>query len=69
MSVATSALSWGEKAFQTLGILCALIALWMWVQALLAWGTPGAFASALMWTVITVVATLPTAAIRRIRGA
>jgi len=38
-----------------LGVLFALITLWMWVQALLWWGDAGAFAEALTWTFLTLV--------------
>ena len=38
-----------------LGVLFALITLWMWLQAILWWGDTYAFADALTFTVVTVV--------------
>jgi len=42
-------------ALVALGVLFALITLWMWVQALLWWGDAGSFAEALTWTFLTLV--------------
>ena len=38
-----------------LGVMFALITLWMWLQAILWWGDTHAFAEVLTWTFFTLV--------------
>jgi len=68
MSVVSSSLRWGEKAFTVLALLFTLVALWAWLQAVLAWGSPGAFADALLWTLLTLVAWGPSVTIEWVRN-
>lgn len=45
--------------FTVLALLLALYALSKWASAILVWGDSWAFAQALTWTVVTIVAFLP----------
>lgn len=47
--------------FTAVAILAALVALWLWVQAIMWWGSPGAMAQALTWTVVALVLLSSTA--------
>ena len=51
-----------------LGVLFALITLWMWLQALLWWGDAGAFAEALTWTFLTLVVFAANAGVEYVRN-
>ena len=44
-----------DYTLTTLGVLFALIALYMWGQAILVWGDAYAYAEALTFTVVTLV--------------
>jgi len=49
--------------FTIIGLLVALYTLSKWASFLLVWGDSWAFAQALTWTVVTVVAFVPVMAI------
>lgn len=46
----------GDRVMTGAAVLAALVALWGWLQAILAWGNPAVFSDALMWTFITLIA-------------
>lgn len=46
----------GDRLMTGVALLAALVALWSWLQAILAWGNPAVFSDALTWTVVTLVA-------------
>lgn len=54
MTVTTRALRYVNYSLTGLLLIAALATLFLWLQALLAWGDAMAFASALTWTVVTV---------------
>ena len=68
MPVVSTSLRWGEKAFTALGVVFALAALWMWLQAILAWGDAYALSQALAWTVLTLAVFAPAFVIEYIRN-
>jgi len=68
MSVVSTSLRWGEKAFTAIALLCTLAALWAWVQAALAWGSAEVFTNALLWTILTLVAWGPSFTIEWVRN-
>lgn len=68
MTVTTSALVWGDRLFTGLALLVGVVALWMWAQAILSWGDAYAFAEALTWTVLTLVAFAPAIVIEYVRN-
>ena len=51
-----------------LGVLFALITLWMWLQAILWWGDTYAFAEALTWTFLTLVVFAANAGVEYVRN-
>ena len=51
-----------------LGVLFALITLWMWLQAILWWGDTYAFAEALTWTFLTLVVFVANAGVEYVRN-
>jgi len=69
MPAIQSVLSIGQRAFETVGIIIALLAVWAWVEVLLSsFGSLTLFGEALTWTALALLSTLPTAVIRRVRG-
>lgn len=56
MTRTQQAFSIGDSIMTGVAVLMALVALWGWLQAILAWGNPAVFGNALMWTVLTVAA-------------
>jgi hypothetical protein len=55
MYVVNGVLKWTDRVFTALGILAALGTLYLWYEAIRWWGEAGAMASALTWTVVTIV--------------
>ena len=51
-----------------LGVLFALITLWMWLQAILWWGDTYAFAEAFTWTFLTLVVFVANAGVEYVRN-
>ena len=51
-----------------LGVLFALITLWMWLQVILWWGDTYAFAEALTWTFLTLVVFVANAGVEYVRN-
>ena len=51
-----------------LGVLFALITLWMWLQVILWWGDTYAFAEALTWTFLTLVVFGANAGVEYVRN-
>lgn len=45
----------GNYAFTAIALIFTLITLGMWATALLAWGDPGPYTSALAWTFLTIL--------------
>ena len=55
MTLVRSTFKITNYATLTLGVLFALITLWMWLQAVLWWGDAGALAEAMAWTVLSLI--------------
>lgn len=55
MGVVQAILKVANYAFTAVALLSGLAALWFWYEAIKWWGSPGAMATALTWTVVTVV--------------
>jgi len=58
--MANTALKVANGFFTIIALLVALYALSKWASAILVWGDSWAYAQALTWTVVTLVAFLPT---------
>ena len=68
MTLVRSTFKITNYATLTLGVLFALITLWMWLQAILWWGDTYALAEALTWTFLTLVVFAANAGVEYVRN-
>ena len=68
MTLVRSTFKITNYATLALGVLFALITLWMWLQAILWWGDTYAFAGALTWTFLTLVVFAANAGVEYVRN-
>jgi len=63
MPVVSKALQIGDYAFTAVAVVCLLVAAFSWVEALVVIQTSYAYGEALVWTLLTLVAFIPSLAI------
>lgn len=56
MTTANRTLQLGNYAFSAVALIVAGISLVMWTNALLQWGNPQPYASAIFWSILTTIA-------------
>lgn len=68
MSTANATLRVSHKFFTVIALLVALVALYQWATYALVWSDSWAFAQALTWSFLTVVAFVPVLGLERLQN-
>jgi len=60
MSAVSKSLQIGNYAFTAIAVICLLITVYAWLEALFLWGGSYAYAEAIVWTAVTIIASVPS---------